>query len=146
MQLFAKSALAFLTLFVGLTKAQINGTGNLFYFVPSTGACGFTNSPDQYVAIVSGDVFNSYPGATDDPNYNPICEHNLTVTCMHRHSFELTIELELTVTSDKGTEVSAQIVDYYTSSPDNNVGLSSAAFKVFGRPLGEISDVTWDIV
>lgn len=127
MQLFAKSALAFLTLFVGLTKAQINGTGNLFYFVPSTGACGFTNSPDQYVAIVSGDVFNSYPGATDDPNYNPICEHNLTVTY-------------------KGTEVSAQIVDYYTSSPDNNVGLSSAAFKVFGRPLGEISDVTWDIV
>lgn len=65
---------------------------------------------------------------------------------MHRHSFELTIELELTFTSDRGTEVSAQIVDYYTSSPDNNVGLSSAAFKVFGRPLGEISDVTWDIV
>lgn len=86
MLLSSKSALAYLTLFVGLTKAQLNGTGNLFYFVPGTGACGFTNTSDQYVASVSADVFNNFPyvptpisirvlflnsvsrGATSDPN------------------------------------------------------------------------------
>ncbi|KAF9811742.1 hypothetical protein IEO21_06465 [Rhodonia placenta] len=127
MLLSSKSALAYLTLFVGLTKAQLNGTGNLFYFVPGTGACGFTNTSDQYVASVSADVFNNFPGATSDPNNNPICQHNLNVTY-------------------NDTSVSAQIVDYYTSSPDNNVGFSPAAFEEFGQPLGELDNVTWAIV
>lgn len=126
MQFSLKSSLLVLPFLLGLAQAQTNGTGSLFYFEPGLGACGFTNTSDQFVASVSSTVFNGYPGATSDPNNNPICLHNLTVTY-------------------NGTNVSAQIVDYYVSSPDNNVGFSPAAFEAFGQPLGDLSPVFWII-
>ncbi|KZT03880.1 uncharacterized protein LAESUDRAFT_761482 [Laetiporus sulphureus 93-53] len=119
-----KSSLFAVALFLGVARAQ-NGTGTLFWFTPGVGACGFNNTSDQYVASVSAAVFDGYPGATSNPNDNPICQHNLTV-------------------SYNGTNVTAQIVDYCPSCPDTNVGLSPIAFEEFANTTqGIVSGVYW---
>ncbi|KZT72375.1 hypothetical protein DAEQUDRAFT_763097 [Daedalea quercina L-15889] len=130
MQLFTKASVVALASFLGLTGAQIlNSTdGTLFWFDPGLGACGFTNTSDQLVASVSADIFNSYPGATANPNDNPICQQNLTITY-------------------NGTSVTAPIVDYCPDCDDYWVGLSPVGFEDFASTdQGIVSNVTWEIV
>lgn len=112
-----------------LATSAIATSGNAFYFDPGLGACGFTNTSDQFVASVPASVFNGYPGATANPNNNPICQHSVNVTY-------------------QGTSVVAGIVDYFTASGiDNYVGLSPAAFEKFA-PIsqGLITGVDWVIL
>ncbi|KAI0919198.1 hypothetical protein AcW1_003347 [Taiwanofungus camphoratus] len=127
MKVFAASSVL-LSLVLGVVNAQsINGTGTLFYFNPGVGACGFTNTSDQYVASVSSHTFYNYPGATQNPNTNPICNHNLTVAY-------------------NGTNVTAQVVDYCVSCGDSDVGLSPVGFEHFANTSqGVISNVSWII-
>ncbi|OCH89408.1 hypothetical protein OBBRIDRAFT_835812 [Obba rivulosa] len=40
----------------------------LFKFVPALGACGFTNTSDQFAASVSSTTFHSFPGAGANAN------------------------------------------------------------------------------
>jgi len=103
--------------------------GNVFYFEAGLGACGYTNASYQYVASVSASRFNGYPGATANPNNNPICHHSVHIT------------------SSVGN-VTAQIVDYFTASGiDNYVGLSSGAFEQLATTSqGIVTDVNWVIV
>ncbi|PPQ88507.1 hypothetical protein CVT25_013178 [Psilocybe cyanescens] len=105
--------------------------GTLFNFVPGLGACGHTNTSQQIVATVSNTTFNSFPGATANPNKNPICGHRLLIK------------------GAKNLTITAQIVDYYKTNPTsaNNIGLSTVAFTHFA-PLadGVIANVTWVIV
>ncbi|OCH89406.1 hypothetical protein OBBRIDRAFT_794271 [Obba rivulosa] len=104
-----------------------SGTGTLFNFIPGLGACGFTNTSDQFVALVSSKTFHSFPGSGANPNTNPICTHNLTV-------------------SFNGKNVSAQIVDLGLDAPDDNVGFSPAAFEQFAPPVqGIVQNVIWTI-
>ncbi|KAI0315163.1 hypothetical protein OF83DRAFT_1062596 [Amylostereum chailletii] len=104
-----------------------NHTGTLFTFDPGLGACGFTNTTAQTVATVSEQFFNSFPGATANPNLNPICTHNLTV-------------------SFNGTNVTAQIVDLFPDGPEFNVGLSPPGFTKFATiDQGIVNNVTWGV-
>ncbi|KAH9833602.1 uncharacterized protein C8Q71DRAFT_774126 [Rhodofomes roseus] len=130
MQLLTKASVVVFASFLGLASAQaLNSTnGTLFWFTPGLGACGFTNTSDQVVASVSADVFNNFPGATPNPNDNPICDHNLTV-------------------SYNGTNVTAPIVDYAPDASESYVGFSPAAFEEFeSTDAGIISGVEWEIV
>ncbi|KAI0732513.1 hypothetical protein C8Q72DRAFT_793145 [Fomitopsis betulina] len=134
MQLLTKASIvALVSTLTGLANAQaLNSTnGTLFWFTPGLGACGYTNTSDQYVASVAAGVFQGYPspsGATANPNDNPICQHNLTV-------------------SYNGTNVTAQIVDYCPDCSDTYVGLSSVGFEEFASTdQGIVSNVTWEIV
>ncbi|KAH9922577.1 hypothetical protein B0H21DRAFT_826957 [Amylocystis lapponica] len=122
MGLFSNAALALL-LAAAVTKAQTVGT--LFYFTPGVGACGFTNTSDQYVASVSNATFWAFPGANSDPNDNPICAHNVTVT-------------------SGAVSVTAPVVDYCPSCAADWVGLSPVGFEEFA-PTGQgvVSNVTW---
>ncbi|KAF8161570.1 hypothetical protein B0H34DRAFT_796336 [Crassisporium funariophilum] len=105
-----------------------NYTGTLFIFTPGLGACGYTNNSQQLVASVPGRVFNSYPGATANPNKNPICHHKLTV-------------------SNGVKKVTAAIVDFNNDPTPNNVGLSMPGFEQFGTvDDGVVRGVTWTIV
>ncbi|KAI0032395.1 hypothetical protein K488DRAFT_49996 [Vararia minispora EC-137] len=122
--------LAFVTLsaLIVVVNAQFqNNTGTLFNFVPGLGACGFTNTSSQTVATVSGQFFDAFPGATANPNNNPICHHNLTIT-------------------HNGTSLTAAIVDLFPGGPEFNVGLSTSAFQKFA-PLsqGIVNNVTWHV-
>ncbi|KAH8103499.1 hypothetical protein BXZ70DRAFT_734699 [Cristinia sonorae] len=104
-------------------------TGTLFNFVPGLGACGFTNTSTQIVASVSAHTFSTFPGATPNPNNNPICTHSLKIT-------------------HNNVTVTAPIVDFFTATGvDSNVGLSAAGFVKFA-PLsdGIVPGVVWQIV
>ncbi|KAF9465177.1 hypothetical protein BDZ94DRAFT_1189734 [Collybia nuda] len=105
-----------------------NHTGTLFNFAPGLGACGFTNTSTQIVGSVSSSFFNSFPGATDNPNKNPICKKSLFIT-------------------SGGKNITAAIVDFFVADAPENVGLSPTAFKTFA-PLsdGIVPNVTWSVV
>ncbi|EMD33037.1 expansin-like protein [Gelatoporia subvermispora B] len=122
----AATSVLSLGLLIASAAAQ-SGAGTLFNFVPGLGACGFTNTSDQFVASVSNTTFHSFPGAGANPNANPICTHNLTV-------------------SFNGTNVTAQIVDFAVGVPAENVGFSPAAFSEFAdTSQGIVQNVTWVI-
>nr|AGT80108.1 riboflavin aldehyde-forming protein [Hemileia vastatrix] len=48
-------------------------TGEATYYATGLGACGITSNDSQMIAAVSHLLFDSYPGATANPNANPIC-------------------------------------------------------------------------
>ncbi|KAJ3512369.1 hypothetical protein NLJ89_g3562 [Agrocybe chaxingu] len=92
--------------------------GTLFNFVPGVGACGFTNSSSQLVGSVSNSFFNTFPGATSNPNKNPLCRRSLLVQYNSK-------------------SVKAQVVDFFVANnSEYNVGLSSAAFA----QLADVND------
>ncbi|KAL1677898.1 RlpA-like double-psi beta-barrel-protein domain-containing protein-containing protein, partial [Schizophyllum commune] len=43
------------------------------FFDVGLGACGITSTADQMVVAIAHDTFDNYPGATANPNLNPIC-------------------------------------------------------------------------
>lgn len=57
-----------------------------FYNV-GLGACGITNVDTDFIAAVSYDFFDSYPGATANPNLNPLCGQSVQATCKPSFSF-----------------------------------------------------------
>jgi len=53
-------------------------TGDATFYSPGLGACGQTNGPNDFIAAASYKLFDSFPGATANPNNNPICGKSLT--------------------------------------------------------------------
>ncbi|TCD67782.1 hypothetical protein EIP91_011968 [Steccherinum ochraceum] len=113
---------------VAVDSQVVVHTGTLFNFVPGLGACGFTNTSSQTVASVSNHTFNTFAGATANPNNNPICKHSLNIT----HG---------------GTHLAVPIVDFCASCPDENIGLSTPGFVHFApTSAGIVTGVSWSIV
>ncbi|KAH8904068.1 hypothetical protein BR93DRAFT_930684 [Coniochaeta sp. PMI_546] len=89
------SALALLALILGLsigltrhsstpslplpTSTGIH-TGDLTYYAPALGACGWTSSPDDAIVAVSHDVFDAAGNGNSNPNANPLCGRSIRVT------------------------------------------------------------------
>jgi len=57
-------------------RATFTGQGTYFY--PGLGACGKTNNNNQLIVAMGKGYFDGYPGATKNPNKNPICGRQLT--------------------------------------------------------------------
>ncbi|KAH9930556.1 RlpA-like double-psi beta-barrel-protein domain-containing protein-containing protein [Amylocystis lapponica] len=111
---------------VALGRAQTN-TGEATYYYPGLGACGITNTQDQYVVAVSVDFYNDYPGATSNPNDNPICQHSLTANY-------------------NGNSVTVAIVDQCEACAYYDIDLSPAAFQgLADLSVGRLDGVTWSV-
>ena len=52
--------------------------GDLTYFYPALGACGWTNSEDDYIVAVSRLVWDEVQVGTD-PGNNPLCGHKIRI-------------------------------------------------------------------
>ncbi|KAJ7681565.1 RlpA-like double-psi beta-barrel-protein domain-containing protein-containing protein [Mycena rosella] len=50
------------------------------FHAPGLGACGKTNTANQLIVAVGHGIFDSFPGATANPNKNPICGKKLKAT------------------------------------------------------------------
>ncbi|KAJ6568987.1 barwin-like endoglucanase [Mycena capillaripes] len=59
--------------------------------MPGLGACGKTNKKQDLIVAVGHKIFDSYPGATANPNKNPICGKKLRATYGHK-SVVVTVE------------------------------------------------------
>ncbi|KAJ7208973.1 RlpA-like double-psi beta-barrel-protein domain-containing protein-containing protein [Mycena pura] len=102
--------------------------GDITFYTPGLGACGQVNTADQLVVAVNAAVFDSFPGATANPNLNPICGHQLRVN----------FNLHTIITT---------VVDRCVACGPNDIDLSPAAFEQFA-PLstGRVHDVNWRIL
>ncbi|KLO11969.1 hypothetical protein SCHPADRAFT_941616 [Schizopora paradoxa] len=65
-------------------------TGDATFFEPGLGACGITNGPNDFIAAASHQMFDTFPGATANPNNNPICGKSVTAS-VNGHSVTVTI-------------------------------------------------------
>lgn len=63
----------------GLTKRDSH-VGEMTYYTPGLGACGYTNNDNQMVAAVSWKLFNKYTPPSGNPNQNTLCGKKAKVT------------------------------------------------------------------
>ncbi|EJD03838.1 barwin-like endoglucanase [Fomitiporia mediterranea MF3/22] len=54
--------------------------GDGTFFDVGLGSCGITSSSTEMVAAISKQVYDGYPGATGNPNNNPICGKEVKAT------------------------------------------------------------------
>ncbi|KAJ2998644.1 hypothetical protein NUW54_g7013 [Trametes sanguinea] len=50
------------------------------FYEAGLGACGITNSDADMIVAIDAQTFDSFPGATGNPNTNPICNKKITAT------------------------------------------------------------------
>ncbi|KAJ7464160.1 hypothetical protein FB451DRAFT_1403525 [Mycena latifolia] len=135
-----------------LQKTDVVGT--VFQIVPdkAPGACGWTNTSTQAVGAVSNTTFKSFPGATANPNKNPICHHFMNITGPPFPSLPNSPYADLRVPAllAHGVTVSVQIVDFFKQDPNagpNDVGIPVMEFaKMAPVRDGIIKDATWVIL
>ncbi|KAL1659988.1 hypothetical protein GGF50DRAFT_91604 [Schizophyllum commune] len=70
--MFARFLFAAAALF-STVLADGSHAGDGTFFDVGLGACGITSTADQMVVAIAHDTFDNYPGATANPNLNPIC-------------------------------------------------------------------------
>ncbi|KAI0790248.1 RlpA-like double-psi beta-barrel-protein domain-containing protein-containing protein [Irpex lacteus] len=106
-----------------MQKRQTN-TGSATFFTPGLGSCGINSSAADHIVAVSASFFDTFPGATANPNTNPVCGRKMTV-------------------SFQGKSTTATVVDRCPGCGPTDVDLSPAAFNDLASPdLGRIQ-VTW---
>jgi hypothetical protein len=58
-------------------NALVTRSGDATYFAVGLGACGQTNQDTDLIAAASRILYDAFPGATANPNENPICGRRL---------------------------------------------------------------------
>ncbi|KAI0920140.1 hypothetical protein AcW1_001958 [Taiwanofungus camphoratus] len=121
-----RSVILFLITCASLLVSAAN-VGDATYYNPGTGACGGTNTGADLVVAVSTQFYNTYPGATVNPNNNPICRTKITANY-------------------QGKSVTAAVVDKCYSCALDDIDLSPSAFSVLADlSVGRLEGVTWTI-
>ncbi|KAI0071194.1 hypothetical protein K474DRAFT_1669265 [Panus rudis PR-1116 ss-1] len=131
---FSKAIYFFVTFFavasmisVVVAEIQTSGTGRATFFTPSVGACGHTNTEDDFIVAIASNVFQKALGGEKNPNNNPICNKKLTAKF-------------------KGKSVSVTIVDECPGCGTDGLDLSPAAFKKLADlSVGVLEGTTWTI-
>ncbi|EIM80538.1 barwin-like endoglucanase [Stereum hirsutum FP-91666 SS1] len=91
------------------------------------GACGITNVDSDKIVAVSEKLFDTYPGATNNPNANPICGKKIKA-------------------SFNGKSTTVTVTDRCTGCALSDLDFSPSAFsELADESLGRI-DITWDFV
>ncbi|KAK0227007.1 plant expansin [Armillaria nabsnona] len=82
--MFFTKTLAFLSvsalLAAALPLVPRANVGEATYYLPGLGSCGVTNTVSDMSVAVSHLLYDSYPGATPNPSWNPICGKKLVAT------------------------------------------------------------------
>lgn len=98
------------------------------WYDPGLGACGKTNKGSDMIVAVAASRYDSFPGATSNPNKNPICKKKIKVTY-------------------NGKSVTVAVVDRCVGCKMNDLDFSPGAFKKLA-PLskGRLNGITWSYV
>ncbi|GJJ08850.1 hypothetical protein Clacol_003070 [Clathrus columnatus] len=109
----------------GLFSGEETG-GQFTFYNTGLGACGITNNDNDLIAAASQHLFDIYPGATANPNNNPICGKKVKLTY-------------------QGNSVAVTITDRCVACAQKDLDLSPAAFlKLAPFALGRLSGGTWE--
>jgi len=91
------------------------------------GACGITNTATQFIVAVSEIRFDSFPGAGVNPNENPICGKQVTITAF-------------------GQNATATVTDRCVDCKDDDLDMTPSLFQVFAALGVGRFDITWNFV
>ncbi|KII84103.1 hypothetical protein PLICRDRAFT_46434 [Plicaturopsis crispa FD-325 SS-3] len=113
--------------FMSLASAQNIGEGT--YFAPGLGACGVFNTDADSIVAVSATFFDTFPGATANPNLNPVCNRQISITYA-------------------GITVPAIITDKCPGCAGlYDLDMSPAVFNLLADPaVGRLTGVAWEFV
>jgi len=101
-------------------------TGQATFYATGLGACGITNSDTDHIIAVSELLFDTYPGATANPNLNPICNRKIKA-------------------SYQGKSVTVTVTDRCTACAYTDLDFSPSAFDILAdESLGRLSGMTWE--
>jgi len=111
---------------IKMEKRQGPFSGDGTYYETGLGACGWYNSDTDYIAAVGAGYFDSYPGATANPNDNPICGRQITAQY-------------------GGNQVSVSIVDRCAGCAGAyDLDFSPSAFsQLADQSVGRLTGVQW---
>ncbi|EJD54394.1 hypothetical protein AURDEDRAFT_110058 [Auricularia subglabra TFB-10046 SS5] len=122
----AFAALASATPIVSRQIGPQSGEGT--YYDVGLGSCGIQNSASEYVVAVSQQLFDTYPGAGANPNLNPICGKQASV-------------------SYGGKSITVTIVDRCTGCAYGDLDFSTSAFAAIAdMNAGRIQGIQWQLV
>lgn len=106
----------------------LNSGGDGTFYDVGLGSCGDTNVDSDLLVAVSEDLYDSYPGATANPNLNPICGRNILVTF-------------------NGKSVTVPVKDRCTGCAALSLDFSPAAFNMLSDPsVGRIHNIQWKFI
>ncbi|KAG0151020.1 hypothetical protein CROQUDRAFT_651536 [Cronartium quercuum f. sp. fusiforme G11] len=113
---------------VNLAATGILRSGDATYYGTGLGACGETSTDDSMIAAVSHLLFDNFPGATANPNSNPICGRKVKAT-------------------HNGKSVVVKIIDRCVACQIFDLDFSPTAFGEIG-PMdeGRLHGMTWEFM
>jgi hypothetical protein len=97
------------------------------FYETGLGACGITNTDSDFIAAVAESMFDGFPGATDNPNNNPICNKKARIT-------------------RNGQTTTVTITDRCTACVYGDLDLSPAAFNTLADPSIGRTEMTWEML
>ncbi|PLW56413.1 hypothetical protein PCANC_03477 [Puccinia coronata f. sp. avenae] len=100
-------------------------TGEATYYGTGLGACGIVSTDTSMIAAASHLLFDSFPGATANPNENPICGRKVRATY-------------------QGKSVEVELVDRCEGCAVHDLDFSPSAFAQLGAmESGRLYGMTW---
>ncbi|KNZ55742.1 uncharacterized protein VP01_2597g2 [Puccinia sorghi] len=100
--------------------------GDATYYGTGMGACGIVSNDNSMIAAASRLLFDSFPGATANPNLNPICGRKVRATY-------------------EGRSVEVEIVDRCEACAMHDLDFSPAAYDKLGaKELGRLHGMAWE--
>ncbi|KAI8992737.1 RlpA-like double-psi beta-barrel-protein domain-containing protein-containing protein [Trametes punicea] len=106
----------------------LTGTGDATFYEAGLGACGIFNTDADFIVAVDAQTFDTFPGATGNPNTNPICNKQLTAT-----------------TTD-GKSVTLTVTDRCAGCGPGSIDLTPTAFQQLAPlSVGRLHGVTWTL-
>ncbi|KAI0348483.1 barwin-like endoglucanase, partial [Trametopsis cervina] len=99
------------------------------FYATGLGACGITNTDSDFIAAVSHDFFDTFPGYNGlNPNNNPLCNKKVQVEY-------------------QGKTVTVAITDRCTGCQKPDLDFSPAAFNTLADPsIGRIHNIQWHFI
>ncbi|KAF2665462.1 hypothetical protein BT63DRAFT_417022 [Microthyrium microscopicum] len=134
---------AFKAFLVALVVSAVNGramlkrntesaqeAGQLTYYAPGLGACGYNNGDGDAVVAISHAIFDpATPGG--NPNNNPYCGR----------------KVHITTANGQGQNYVATVVDRCVSCNPGDLDATTGVWGALGVPLGVgRASLTWDFI
>ena len=114
------------TSFANNSKLHARHHGKATFFYPGLGACGVTNTNNDFIAAIPAVIYDKFT-RNNNPNNNSLCGKKIKV-------------------SHQGKVIYVVIADKCGGCSKNNIDLSFGAFQALDDPNKGVISVNWKIL
>ncbi|EJF58907.1 barwin-like endoglucanase [Dichomitus squalens] len=113
----------------GFAQSLSMSGGDATFYTPGLGSCGFFNTEADFIVAVDIATIQSFPGATANPNANPMCGRQMVVT------------------GPDGKTVTVTVADTCPGCAPGSVDLTPTAFQQLASlDVGRLHGISWTLV